>query len=168
MTTQDEAKLKEQIYKTLFDKSRVDGTRLINEDEWPIDELLDLFHHQETRIREVLNPEYPNLTPVWEKTKAWYRLHEKMGADIVFNNTEDEYGVIRQNPVKAIYESPLVKFKEVISLKTPDQTKERRMTQCPRCDSQAIWYNKELIHDEPYDECQNCGYQQKSDQKGEE
>lgn len=35
------------------------------------------------------------------------------------------------------------------------------MVVCPKCKSEKIHSNKEIIHGEEYDECEDCGYQQK-------
>ncbi len=46
----DREKLMEKIYSILYKKSRVDGIRLINEDEWPIDELSALLTSEVERV----------------------------------------------------------------------------------------------------------------------
>lgn len=56
--------IESEIYNTLFSKSRVDGIRLINEDEWPIIELKSLF---EKVVREAIPIEGKKLgDPVYE------------------------------------------------------------------------------------------------------
>lgn len=71
---------------------------------------------REETLRDI-NPSYPDLIPVLDKTHKWYKLHEAMGAEIIFNNLTDDDGTVRLRPVKAIYDSPLFKFQEVIKLK---------------------------------------------------
>jgi hypothetical protein len=67
-------------------------------------------------IKEKLNPGLKELLPVMDKTHQWFRAHEEMGAEIVFVKREDVDGMVREIPVKAIYESPLVKFQSVSHL----------------------------------------------------
>lgn len=49
--------MEEKIYNILFDKSTVDGVRLIHEDEWPIKELAALLAYQEKTIRHEMASE---------------------------------------------------------------------------------------------------------------
>lgn len=48
------SELKDKIYKVLYEKSRVDVIRLINEDEWPINELVSLIKQERIRYGEWL------------------------------------------------------------------------------------------------------------------
>lgn len=68
------------------------------------------------RIKKIANPKYPLLLPVLDKTIKWIKFHEMMGAEIVFNNLEDEEGNVIMRPIKAIYDSPLAKFQEIMKL----------------------------------------------------
>lgn len=47
---EEKERLKDLIYKILYDKSRVDGIRLINEDEWPIDELVKVVLEEKDEL----------------------------------------------------------------------------------------------------------------------
>lgn len=78
---------------------------------------------REEMLRE-LNPGLKDLLPVMDKTHKWFKLHDEAKAEIVFSKREDEYGVVREIPVKAIYHSPLVKFQELSQLPTPDKDHE--------------------------------------------
>lgn len=40
------SEIKKAIYQLLYEKSRVDGIRYCNEDEWPIDEIANLVEEQ--------------------------------------------------------------------------------------------------------------------------
>lgn len=55
MTNETNKELEKQIYDILYSKSRVDGIRLCNEDEWPIEELAELI---QSESRKAVTPKW--------------------------------------------------------------------------------------------------------------
>lgn len=78
------------------------------------DEFTGLLSNKERELKQKLNPEYPDLLPVLTKEHEWYKAHEAMGAEIVFDTIYDHYDGERKRPIRAIYYSPVVKFQEVM------------------------------------------------------
>jgi len=65
------SELRDEIYQILYDKSRVDGIRLINEDEWPIDELEHLVRQREDDLLHRITPlKYASTNTVREFIEA--------------------------------------------------------------------------------------------------
>lgn len=52
MTKEQREELNKKIYDTLYEKSRVDGVRVLYEDEWPIDELIGLFESEVEKAKK--------------------------------------------------------------------------------------------------------------------
>jgi len=92
--------------------------------EYIADFIRDLLASAVTREREriakILNPGLKDLLPVLDVTDKWWRLHQEMGGEVVWQDMAVDDDMSRQRPVRVIYKSPIFLFQEASGLTQPD------------------------------------------------